>query len=220
MRVRSEPKVQFDAKHFLASIGQGRTRVAVSKKRAVFCQDDPCDAIFYIQQGRVILTVVSSIGKEAILGILNAGEFFGESCLVRQPRRMASARALTNCTLLRIESAAMLQAIHSQHTLSDLFVEYLLAKNIRYQEDLIDHLFNSSEKRLARILLLFAGFGKDGIAGSSPIPKISQETLAEMVGTTRSRVSAFMNRFRRLGFIEYNGKLVVHSALLNVVLHG
>ncbi len=134
MRVRPEPKVQFNAKQFLASLGRGRTRVAVSKKRAVFCQDDPCDAIFYIQQGRVILTVISSVVKEAILGILSAGEFFGESCLVGQPRRLASARALTNCMLLRIDKEAMLQAIHSQHTFSDLFVEYLLVKNIRYQK--------------------------------------------------------------------------------------
>ena len=163
--------------------------------------------------------MVSSTGKEATIGILNPGNFFGEDSLLTESLRMGTATALTHCTLLRIEKATMLQVLHSQHEFSDLFVEHLLAKNIRYREDLIDQLFNSSEKRLARILLLFAGFGNNGIKEKTEIPKISQETLAEMVGTTRPRVSSFMNKFRKLGFIDYNGGLEVHSSLLTVVLH-
>lgn len=185
----------------------------------MFSQGDTCDAVFYIQTGKVKLTVVSKTGKEATIGILDAGDFFGEDSLITHRIRMGTATALTNCTLMRIEKTSMLQALHTKHTFSDLFVEHLLAKNFRYREDLIDQLFNSSEKRLARILLLFAGFGKNGIKERTEIPKVSQETLAEMVGTSRPRVSSFMNKFRRLGFIDYDGGLEVHSSLLSVVLH-
>jgi len=190
------------------------------KKQAIFAQGDAADSIFYIQQGKVRLTVVSQIGKEATLGILSEGDFFGEGGLAGQPLRMGSATAVTDCELLQIDKKAMMLALHREHTLSDLFVAYLLARNIRYEEDLVDQLFNSSEKRLARILLLLAHFGKEGVP-ETVIPKISQETLADMIGTTRSRVSFFMNKFRNLGFVNYNGGsgLQVHSSLLNVVLH-
>ena len=193
--------------------------MSIPKGGVIFSQGDACDAVFYIQTGKVKLTVVSKTGKEATIGILGAGDFFGEDSLIIQRLRMGTSTALTNCSLMRIEKKAMLKVLHSQHSFSDLFVEHLLAKNFRYREDLIDQLFNSSEKRLARILLLFAGFGKDGIQEKTEIPKVSQETLAEMVGTTRSRVSSFMNKFRKLGFIDYNGRLEVYSSLLTVVLH-
>jgi CRP/FNR family transcriptional regulator, cyclic AMP receptor protein len=209
----------FDPKKFLATIGEGRKVVAFPKKQAIFVQGDAADAVFYIQEGKVQLTVVSKIGKEATLGILNEGQFFGEGSLAGQALRMGSATALTDCELLRIDKKAMMLALHREHTFSDLFVAYLLARNIRYEEDLVDQLFNSSEKRLARLLLLLAHFGKEGIP-ETVIPKISQETLAEMIGTTRSRVSFFMNRFRELGFLDYGESgLQVHSSLLNVVLH-
>src|ERR1039457_1453283 len=209
----------FDPKKFLATIGSGRKVVAVPKKQPIFVQGDVADAIFYIQEGKVRLTVVSKIGKEATLGILNGGDFFGEGALAGQPLRMGSATAMTDCELLRIDKKAMIEALHREHTFSDLFVAYLLTRNIRYEEDLVDQLFNSSEKRLARLLLLLARFGKEGVP-ETVIPKISQETLAEMVGTTRSRVSFFMNRFRKLGFLDYDGDgLQVHSSLLNIVLH-
>jgi CRP/FNR family transcriptional regulator, cyclic AMP receptor protein len=188
------------------------------KKHPIFTQGDPADAVFYLQTGKVRLTVVSKTGKEATIGILSDGGFFGEGSLAGQALRMGSATALTDCAVLRIEKKAMMEALHREHTFSDLFVTYLLARNIRYEEDLVDQLFNSSEKRLARILLLLAHFGKDGVP-ETVVPKISQETLAEMIGTTRSRVSFFMNRFRKLGFIHYNGGLQVNSSLLNVVLH-
>jgi CRP-like cAMP-binding protein len=176
--------------------------------------------VFYIQSGKVKLTVVSNNGKEATIGILGERDFFGEGCLAGQPLRMTAATAMTDCDLLRIEKKAMMQALHREHALSDMFVAYLLTRNIRYEEDLVDQLFNSSEKRLARILLLLAHFGKEG-APDTLIANISQETLAEMIGTTRSRVSFFMNRFKELGFIDYHaGKdLQVHSSLLNIVLH-
>jgi CRP/FNR family transcriptional regulator, cyclic AMP receptor protein len=209
----------FDPKKFLATIGEGRKVLALAKKQTIFTQGDVADAIFYIQQGKVRLTVVSKIGKEATLGILSEGEFFGEGGLAGQPLRMGSATAMTDCEVLRIDKKAMMLALHREHTFSDLFVAYLLARNIRYEEDLVDQLFNSSEKRLARILLLLAHFGKEG-APETVIPKISQETLAEMIGTTRSRVSFFMNRFRKLGFVDYGESgLQVHSSLLNIVLH-
>jgi CRP-like cAMP-binding protein len=212
-------KRDFDLKAFLATIGEGRKFVLVPKKQAIFAQGDPSDAVFYIQNGKVKLTVVSNDGKEATIGILSEGDFFGEGCLAGQSRRMASATALTDAAVLRIEKSAMMRVLHREHTLSDMFVAYLLARNIRYEEDLVDQLFNSSEKRLARILLLLAHFGKEGTP-ETVVPKIGQETLAEMVGTTRSRVSFFMNRFRKLGFIDYNSEgLQVHSSLLNVVLH-
>jgi CRP/FNR family cyclic AMP-dependent transcriptional regulator len=212
----------FNPNTFLATIGDGRKIVAVSKKQIVFAQGDAADAVFYIQKGKVRLSVVSKIGKEATIGIVSEGNFFGEGALAGQLLRMGSAAAMTDCELLRVEKKAMMDALHREHTFSDMFVAYLLARNIRYEEDLVDQLFNSSEKRLARVLLLLARFGKEGIP-ETVVPKISQETLAEMVGTTRSRVSFFMNRFRKMGFIHYaggeEGGLQVHSSLLNVVLH-
>jgi len=209
---------EFDVNAFLATIGAGRKILAVSAKKRIFTQGDRADAVFYVQTGKVRLTVVSKIGKEATIGIVSGGNFFGEGSLAGQLLRMGSAAAMTDCEILRIEKKSMIDALHREHSLSDLFVAYLLARNIRYEEDLVDHLFNSSEKRLARVLLLLAHFGKEGTP-EEVIPKISQETLAEMVGTTRSRVSFFMNRFRKLGFIHYNGGLQVHSSLLNIVLH-
>jgi CRP/FNR family transcriptional regulator, cyclic AMP receptor protein len=209
----------FDPKKFLATIGEGRTEVAFLRKETIFKQGDDADAVFYVQEGKVSLTVVSKNGKEATLGILSQGEFFGEGSLAGQRLRMGSASAMTDCEILRIDKKAMMLALHREHTFSDLFVAYLLARNIRYEEDLVDQLFNSSEKRLARLLLLLAQFGKEG-APASAIPKMSQETLAEMIGTTRSRVSFFMNRFRKLGFIDYGSDgMEVHSSLLNVILH-
>jgi CRP/FNR family cyclic AMP-dependent transcriptional regulator len=209
----------FDPRKFLATIGEGRKVVTFAKKQTIFAQGDAADAVFYIQEGKVRLTVVSKIGKEATLGILSEGQFFGEGSLAGQALRMGSATAMTECELLRIDKKAMMLALHREQTFSDLFVAYLLARNIRYEEDLVDQLFNSSEKRLARLLLLLAHFGKEGVP-QTVIPKISQETLADMIGTTRSRVSFFMNRFRELGFLDYGESgLQVHSSLLNVVLH-
>ena len=218
--VPAKKKHGFDPKKFLATIGTGRSVVAFRRKQPIFAQGDVADAVFYIQHGKVRLTVVSKIGKEATLGILSEGEFFGEGSLAGQPLRMGTATAMTDCEVLRIDKKAMMLALHREHRFSDMFVAYLLARNIRYEEDLVDQLFNSSEKRLARILLLLAHFGKDGVP-ETVIPKISQETLSDMIGTTRSRVSFFMNRFRKLGFVDYNGGngLQVHSSLLNVVLH-
>ena len=209
---------EFDPNTFLATIGEGRKIVAFPKKQTIFTQGDRADSVFYVQKGKVRLTVVSKGGKEATIGIVNERNFFGEGALAGQLVRMGSAAALTDCDLLRVEKKTMLDALHREHTFSDMFVAYLLARNIRYEEDLVDQLFNSSEKRLARILLLLAHFGKPGVP-ETVIPKISQQTLAEMIGTTRSRVSFFMNRFRKLGFIHYNGGLEVHSSLLTVVLH-
>jgi CRP/FNR family transcriptional regulator, cyclic AMP receptor protein len=208
----------FNPHTFLATIGVGRKAVLFPKKQNVFTQGDPADAVFYLQTGKVRLTVVSKTGKEATIGVLSDGSFFGEGSLAGQALRMGSATAMTDCAVLRIEKKAMLQALHREHTFSDLFVAYLLARNIRYEEDLVDQMFNSSEKRLARVLLMLARFGKEGTP-ETVLPRISQESLAEMVGTTRSRVSFFMNRFRKLGFIHYNGGLQVHSSLLNIVLH-
>jgi len=210
---------EFDPDAFLANIGEGRRILSCKKKQTVFAQGDLADAVFYLQKGKIKLTVVSKNGKEATLGFLTDGAFFGEGALAGQPLRMGSAVAATDCTVLRIAKKSMMQAIHREHAFSDMFVAYLVARNIRYEEDLVDQLFNSSEKRLARILLLLAHFGKEGVP-ETVIPKISQETLAKMVGTTRSRVSFFMNRFRKLGFVDYNGGgLQVHTSLLSVVLH-
>jgi CRP-like cAMP-binding protein len=209
----------FDPLAFLATIGEGRKFVLFPRKHTIFAQGDPSDAVFHIQTGKVRLTVVSNDGKEATIGILGDGEFLGEGALAGQALRMGSATAMTDCAVLRIDKKAMMQALHREHTFSDMFVAYLLARNIRYEEDLVDQLFNSSEKRLARILLLLAHFGKEGTP-ETVVSKISQETLAEMIGTTRSRVSFFMNRFRKLGFVDYGGSVLhVHSSLLNVVLH-
>jgi CRP/FNR family cyclic AMP-dependent transcriptional regulator len=216
--VTSKKIKKFDPQRFLSTIDNGRKIVAFPKKQRIFVQGDSSDAVFYLQQGKVKLTVVSKRGKEATIAILSQGDFFGEGCLAGQPLRLASATALTHCSVMEIDKNTMMQVLHREHTFSDMFVAYLLTRNIRYEADLVDQLFNSSEKRLARVLLLLAHFGKEG-KPEVAIPKISQETLAEMVGTTRSRVSFFMNRFRKLGFIRYNGKLEVHSSLLNVVLH-
>jgi CRP-like cAMP-binding protein len=211
---------KFDTKTFLSTIDGGRKITAFSKKQAIFVQGDSSDAVFYLQRGKVKLTVVAKSGKEATIGILNEGDFFGEGCLTGQPLRLCAATAMTDCSVMRIDKKSMMEVIHREHSFSDMFVAYLLARNIRYEEDLVDQLFNSSEKRLARVLLLLAHFGKEGKTDVA-IPQISQEMLAEMVGTTRSRVSFFMNRFRKLGFINYHGgdELQVHSSLLNVVLH-
>jgi CRP/FNR family cyclic AMP-dependent transcriptional regulator len=212
-------KRDFDPKMFLATIGEGRKIVLVPKKQTIFAQGDAADTVFYIQKGKVRLTVVSENGKEATIAILNPGDFCGEGGLAGQPLRMGSAIAMTDCELMRIDKKAMMLALHRENTLSDMFTAYLLGRNIRYEADLVDQLFSSSEKRLARILLLLSHFGKEGTP-ETVIPKISQETLADMVGTTRSRVSFFMNRFRKLGFINYGESgLQVHSSLLNVVLH-
>ena len=218
MRVKKQR--EFDPATFLATIGEGRKIVSFQKKQVVFAQGERADAVFYIQAGKVKLTVVSESGKEATVGILNVGDFFGDGALAGQPLRMGSATAMTDCEILQIDKKAMTLALHQEHAFSDLFVAHLLARNVRYEEDLVDQLFNSSEKRLARILLLLAHFGKEG-EPQTVIPKMSQETLAEMIGTTRSRVSFFMNRFRKLGFIDYDAGsgLQVHSSLLNIVLH-
>jgi CRP/FNR family cyclic AMP-dependent transcriptional regulator len=214
----TKPK-QFRPEDFLSQSGVGRTIIEMQKKKKLFSQGDVADAVFYIQKGRGKLSVVSRQGREATISVFGPGDFVGEDCIAGvQSIRMASAVTLMNCTVLKIARNEMLRVIHEEHVFSDVFVAYLLSRNCRIQEDLIDQLFNSSEKRLARALLLLANFGKEG-KPETVIPKISQETLAEMIGATRSRVSFFMNRFRRLGFIDYNGSLQIHSSLLNVVLH-
>ena len=216
--VRKKAKAPFDPKVFLAKVGKGKTILKYRKDQIVFAQGQVADAVFYIQEGKVKLTVVSEQGKEAVVAILGPGHFFGEGCLNGHPLRIATTRAVDECVITRLEKATMIDTIHNEPEFSELFMTYLLTRNSRIEEDLIDQLFNSSEKRLARLLLLLANFGKEG----KPEPIVgnfSQETLAEMIGTTRSRVSFFMNQFRKLGFIEYNGKLEVHNSLLNVVLH-
>jgi CRP-like cAMP-binding protein len=216
---RSPKTIVFDPEAFLRKASVGQTSIEFLKRKAIFSQGGTGDSVFYIQKGRVRVAVVSKRGKEATLALLGPGDFIGEDCIGDGQKRIASAIALTNCTLLKISRRDMLRAVHSETQFSDLFVAYLLARNIRMQEDLIDQLFNSSEKRLARTLLLLANFGSNTRRPESVIPKISQETLAEMIGTTRSRVNFFMNRFRQLGFIEYNGSLKIHSSLLNIILH-
>lgn len=210
----------FSPHTFLSTIGHGREMLPFAKKSGIFAQGDSTDGLFFIQRGKVQLSVVSEGGKEATLGILSDGDFFGEGGLAGQPQRMSSAVAITDCILLHVKRKAMTTALGREPKLSAMFLKYLLKRNIRYQDDLVDQLFNSSEKRLARVLLLMAQFGKEGVSEMS-VPRLSQETLAEMVGTTRSRVSFFMNRFRKLGFINYDvgDSLHVHSSLLNVVLH-
>jgi CRP-like cAMP-binding protein len=215
--MKRKGKLSFDPKRFLAKVGKGKTISKYRKDQIIFSQGQVADAIFYIQQGKVKLTVVSEQGKEAVVAILEPGQFFGEGCLNGHPLRMGSTRAMDECVITRLEKATMIATIHNEPEFSELFMTYLLTRNSRIEEDLIDQLFNSSEKRLARLLLLLANFGKEG----KPEPivgKFSQETLAEMIGTTRSRVSFFMNKFRKLGFIEYNGQIEVHNSLLNVVL--
>ena len=216
MTPKSKPL--FDPKLFLAKVGEGRTIAEYSKDQMVFSQGDPADTVFYIQKGKIKLAVVSDAGKEAVIAILGSGDFLGEGCLAAQPIRMATATAMSDCSIVRLEKAAMIRVPHEEPAFSAMFLAYLLSRNMRIEADLVDQLFNSSEKRLARVLLLLAHFGKEGKT-EPVVAKISQETLAEMIGTTRSRVSFFMNRFRKLGFIEYNGGLHVHSSLLNIVLH-
>ncbi|GJL64880.1 MAG: Crp/Fnr family transcriptional regulator [Nitrospirales bacterium] len=203
---------------FLSQVGSGKTSLRISQKESIFSQGFKADAVYYIQEGQVKLSVVSKQGKEAIIAIVEQSGFFGEECLGGQRVWMATAIALEDCTLLRIDKQVMTQVLRDEPTFSTLFMEHLLTRNVHIQEDLVDQFFNSAEKRLARVLLLLANFGKEG-KPEPVIGKISQERLAEMIGTTRSRVSFFMNKFRKLGFIEYNGGLHVHSSLLNVVLH-
>jgi CRP/FNR family cyclic AMP-dependent transcriptional regulator len=209
--------VDFDPRMFLTKVGNGKTVRDYRPRQAVFAQGDPADAVFYVVSGKVKLTVLSTHGKQAVIAILEAGTFFGEGCLASQPLRMSTAAAIQPSAILRVSKETMVALLHREPEFAELFIAYLLSRNVRIEEDLVDQLFNSSEKRLARLLLLLAHFGKE----SKPepvIPKVSQETLAAMVGTTRSRVSYFMNRFRKMGFIHYNGGLNVHSALLTVVL--
>jgi CRP/FNR family cyclic AMP-dependent transcriptional regulator len=216
--MKPKKQLRFDPKSFLSKVGEGRTIADYHKNQIIFSQGDPADAVFYVQTGKVKLTVVSKQGKEAVIGLLGPGDFFGEACLAGQLLRMATAVALSECLIVRLEKRAATRVIHDEPEFSELFLAYVLSRNARIEEDLVDQLFNSSEKRLARVLLLLANFGKD----SKPeklVPKMSHETLAEIVGTTRPRVSVFMNKFRKLGFIDYNGGLEVHSSLLNVVLH-
>lgn len=208
----------FNPKTFLTQVGRGKTILPVRKKQILFSQGDAADAVFYIQEGRVKLTVVSSQGREAVVAILGAGDFVGESCLAGQPLRLATATSLEHSTVVRIDKTAIIRVLHDEPTFAELFISHLLSRNVRIQEDLVDQLFNSAEKRLARVLLLLAHFGKEG-KPEPVIAQVSQETLAEMIGTTRSRVSFFMNKFRKLGFLEYNGGLHIHSSLLNIVLH-
>jgi CRP/FNR family cyclic AMP-dependent transcriptional regulator len=208
----------FNPKSFLAKVGEGRSIERYRKDQIVFSQGDPADAVFYIQKGKVKVTVVSEQGKEAVVAILGPDEFFGEACLAGQMQRIATSATMTESVIVRLEKAALVRVIHEEPAFSEMFIAHLLGRTIRVEADLVDQLFNSSEKRLARLLLLLANFGKEG----TPVPmiaKISQETLAEMIGTTRSRVSFFMNNFRKLGLIDYNGGIEVHSSLLNVVLH-
>ena len=211
-------KLPFDPKTFLSKVNGGHSLSDYRKDETVYAQGDPADSVFYIHKGKAKITVLSEQGKEAVVALLGPGDFFGEGCLAGQPRRMATASAMTDCVIARMAKADVVRVIYEQPAFSELFISHLLARNIRVEEDLVDQLFNSSEKRLARVLLLLANFGKE----SKPEPviaKISQETLAEMIGTTRSRVSFFMNKFRDLGLIAYNGHIEVHSSLLNVVLH-
>ena len=215
--MKPDPK-PFDPEAFLAKADGGKTITHYQSGQVIFWQTDPADAVFYLQQGKIKLTVVSTRGKEAVVALLGAGAFFGEGCLAGQQLRMATATAMSPCTIMRLEKSAIVRVLQDEPAFAQMFIAYLLSRNIRIEEDLVDQLFNSSEKRLARVLLLLANFGKD----SKPEPviaKISQETLAGIIGTTRSRVSFFMNRFRKLGFIDYNGGIQVHSSLLNIVLH-
>jgi CRP-like cAMP-binding protein len=216
--VKAKEKPPFNVKTFLATVDGGRTVSNYRKDQRVFSQGDPADSVFYIQDGRVKVCVISGQGKEAVVALHGNGDFFGEGCLSGQPLRLATVAAMTDCVIMRLDKAAIVRVLHDEPKFSEVFLAYLLARNARVEEDLVDQLFNSSEKRLARVLLLMANFGKEG-KPEPVITKISQETLAEMVSTTRSRVSSFMNKFRKLGFIEYNGALEVHNSLLNVVLH-
>jgi len=212
-------KQHFDVKTFLATVNGGRTISKYRENQIIFSQGDPADSVFYVQEGKVKVTVLSEQGKEAVVAIHGKGDFFGEGCLTGQLRRLATVSAMAESSIMRLDKATMVRVIHDEPTFSEMFMAYILTRNTRVEADLIDQLFNSSEKRLARALLLMANFGKEG-QPVPIIPKINQATLAEIVGTTRSRVNVFMNKFRDLGFIEYNGDIKVHSSLLNVVLHG
>ena len=216
--MRKRVKASFDPKIFLAKVGEGKTISNYRNDQIIFSQGQFADAVFYIQEGKVKLTVVSEQGKEAVIAILGQGHFFGEGCLNGHSLRIATTRAIDECLITRLEKATMIATIHNEPEFSELFMSYLLTRSSRIEEDLIDQLFNSSEKRLARLLLLLANFGKEG-RPEPIVGNFTQEMLAEMIGTTRSRVSFFMNKFRKLGFIEYNGKLEVHKSLLNMVLH-
>ncbi len=207
-----------DWESMLARVLHGKSVTETPRRRLIFRQGDPADAVFFLRHGKVKLAVISKQGKEAIVAILDPGSFFGEGCLAGQPLRMATATAMMDCTLVRVERRAMARLLHHKHDISELFVTHLLSRNIRYEEDLVDQLFNSSEKRLARILLLLSHFGKESRA-EHVYPRINHESLAQMVGTTRSRVSHFMNKFKKLGFINYNGGLIVNSGLLSIILH-
>ena len=216
--VKAKRKPPFNVETFLTTVNGGRTVSKYRKNQTVFSQGDPADSVFYIQEGKVKVCVISEQGKEAVVAIHGKGDFFGEGCLTGQPLRLATVAAMTECVIMRLDKATIVRVLHDEPKFSEMFMSYLLTRNARVEEDLVDQLFNSSEKRLARLLLLMANFGKEG-KPEPVIAKISQETLAEMIGTTRSRVSFFMNKFRKLGFIEYNGHLEVHNSLLNMVLH-
>ena len=216
--MESNPASPFNSETLLSKANGGRTIITYRRNHIVFSQGEPADAVFYIQQGQVKLTVSSGRGKEAVVAIFGAGDFCGEGCLAGQPLRMATAATMTECSITRLEKDAMIRVLHDEPEFSEKFMSHLLTRNIRVEADLVDQLFNSSEKRLARMLLILANFGKEG-KPEPVIAKVSQEMLAEMIGTTRSRVSFFMNKFRKLGLIDYNGHLEVHSSLLNVVLH-
>jgi CRP/FNR family transcriptional regulator, cyclic AMP receptor protein len=209
---------KFDSQLYLASVGAGRSVVKYARGRPIFRQGDAADAVFYIQKGKVQITVVSEQGKEGVIAILESGEFFGEGCLAGQPLHMATASAMAECAIVRIEKDTMIRELRDEPKFSQTFMAFLLSRNVQIEADLVDQLFNSSEKRLARVLMLLANFGKDGKM-ETVIPQINQEVLAAKVGTTRSRINFFMNKFRKLGFIEYNGTLKVHSSLLNVIVH-
>ncbi len=211
-------KLPFDPKAFLSKVNGGRAISKYQRNQIVYTQGEPADSVFYIQSGKVKKTVVSEQGKEAVVALLGTGDFVGEGCLTGEPLRLATVSAMTECVIARISKADITRVIHEEPAFAELFIAHLLARNLRVEEDLVDQLFNSSEKRLARILLILANFGKEG-RPETIMAKISQETLAEMIGTTRARVSFFMNKFRRLGLIDYNGHIEVHSSLLNVILH-
>ncbi len=211
-------KKPFSVNAFLTTVGGGSTVTTYRKNRKVFSQGDPADAVFYIQDGKVRVCVVSELGKEAVVALHGQGDFFGEGCLSGQPLRLATVIAMSDCVITRLDKAAIIRALHDEPEFSEMFMAHLLARNAQVEEELVNQLFNSSEKRLARVLLLMAQFGKEGTP-DRVIAKISQKTLAEIVGTTRPRVSSFMNKFRKLGFIKYNGELEVHNSLLNVLLH-
>jgi CRP-like cAMP-binding protein len=215
---KAKKTLAFNVKTFLTTVGDGRSVSTYQAKQRIYSQGDPADSVFYIQEGRIKVCVISELGKEAVVALQEKGDFFGEGCLTGQPLRLAAAMAMTKCVIMRLDKAALVNVLRNEPQFSEAFISFLLARNARVEEDLVDQLFNSSEKRLARVLLLMANFGKEG-KPETVITKISQGTLAEMIGTTRSRVSSFMNKFRKLGFLEYNGDMKVHNSLLNVILH-